>query len=127
RPGAVGEGVAAPADAPADAEDPDAVPADLPYEVKSARRPSRCAAALNRVTSVNPIPENHPEPSPELSKVETAAAIAHSAAVTRVTNEGDRETMNTFLKRFPLQAATAAFGAFALAVPAAAQFGGPPP
>jgi hypothetical protein len=35
--------------------------------------------------------------------------------------------MKTFLKRLPLKAATAAFGAFALAVPAAAQFGGPPP
>jgi hypothetical protein len=35
--------------------------------------------------------------------------------------------MNTFLKRFPLKAATAAIGALALAAPAAAQFGGPPP
>lgn len=91
--------------------------------------------AANPVTSVNPGPENRPETSPEMnpetspetSKVETAAAIAHSAAVTRVTNEGERETMNMFLKRFPLKAVTAAMGAFALSAPAVAQFGGPPP
>jgi hypothetical protein len=59
--------------------------------------------------------------------VETIVTISHKRCVTRVTNEGEKETMNTFLKRFPLKAAAGAIGALALAVPAAAQFGGPPP
>lgn len=62
--------------------------------------------------------------------VDPLVAIQHSAAVTCVTNEGERETMHTFPQRFPLKAAAAAIGApllvLAMAGPAAAQFGGPP-
>jgi len=95
--------------------EPDPMPRDPPYEIKS-------MPAFHCVTPVNPGPENRPE----TSMVETTGAIAHSALVTRVTNEGEKETMSTFLNRFPLKAATAALGALALAAPAAAQFGGPP-
>jgi len=61
--------------------------------------------------------------------VETLAAIAHNRAVTPnegTTNEGDKQTMHSTMKRTAFRAA-AAVGMLALAVPAAAQFGGPPP